>query len=135
MLHWQTTRESQTELLRRVAGRDHEALAELYDGLSGVLFSTAVQILGDSREAEEVIQDVFVQVWTRAATFDHELGAPLHWTLGITRHRCIDYLRARQRRTRLLEAATTETETLSQPASSAPGHDALNAEELASVRA
>lgn len=127
--------ESQTELLRRVASQDHQALAELYDNLSGVLFSTAVHILGDTREAEEVIQDVFVQIWTRAATFDAQLGAPFHWTLGITRHRCIDYLRARQRRSRLLNEATTETEILSRPTAPTSAHDALGAEELARVRA
>jgi RNA polymerase sigma-70 factor, ECF subfamily len=130
----QTTEEAQTELLRRVAARDHQALAELYDHLSGALFSTAVHILGDPREAEEVIQDVFVQIWNRAATFDAELGAPFHWTIGITRHRCIDYLRARQRRSRLVDEATTETEILSLPASSSSAHEALSAEELAKVR-
>ena len=130
----QTAEASQTELLRRVAAQDHQALAELYDSLAKPLFSTAVHILGDTREAEEVIQDVFVQIWNRAATFDGELGAPLHWTLGITRHRCIDYLRSRQRRTRLLDDATTETEILSRPASSTSAHEALNDEEMAKVR-
>jgi len=135
MLDLQTAEESQTELLRRVATRDHEALAELYDHLAGVLFSTAVHILGDPREAEEVIQDVFVQIWKRAPTFDSKLGAPFHWTLGITRHRCIDYLRARQRRTRLLDEATMETEILSRPASSSSAQETLGEEELAKVRA
>ena len=135
MLDLQTAEESQTELLRRVATQDHDALAELYDDLAGVLFSTAVHILGDPREAEEVIQDVFVQIWKRAGTFDVALGAPFHWTLGITRNRCIDYLRARRRRTRLLDEATTETEILSRPASSTSAHQALGEEELAKVRA
>jgi RNA polymerase sigma-70 factor, ECF subfamily len=116
-----------------VASGDHQALAELYDSLAGVLYSTAVHILGDPREAEEVIQDVFIQIWNRAATFNGELGAPFHWTLGITRHRCIDYLRARQRRSRLIDEATTETEILSRPESSA-AHDPLSTEELAKVR-
>jgi RNA polymerase sigma-70 factor (ECF subfamily) len=133
MLDLQAAEESQTALLRRVAARDHAALAELYDALGGILFSTAVRILGDPREAEEVIQDVFVQIWTRAATFDGALGAPFHWTLGITRNRCIDYLRARQRRTRLLDEATTETEILS-VASASAAHDSLSPEELARVR-
>jgi RNA polymerase sigma-70 factor, ECF subfamily len=134
MLELQTAEESQTELLRRVATGDPEALAELYDSLSGVLFSTAVHILGDSREAEEVIQDVFVQIWTRAGTFDVVLGAPFHWTLSITRHRCIDYLRARQRRSRLLDEATHATEILALPAASS-AHNELSGEELANVRA
>ncbi len=134
MLELQTAEESHAHLLRRVAARDAQALAELYDHFSGPLFSTALHILGDSREAEEVIQDVFVQIWSRAGTFDSELGAPFHWTVSITRNRCIDYLRARKRRTRLFDEATTETEILSRPASSS-AHDALSEEELAKVRA
>jgi RNA polymerase sigma-70 factor, ECF subfamily len=135
MLEPKSAEQHQTELLRRIAAQDHQALADLYDQLSGPLFSTAIHILGDQREAEEVIQDVFVQIWNRAASFDSELGVPFHWTLGITRHRCIDYLRARQRRTRLLDDATTETEILSRPAASTSAHDALSEGELARVRA
>ena len=129
----QTTEEEQTELLRRVATRDHGALAELYDHLSGPLFSMAVHILGDAREAEEVIQDVFVQIWSRAASFDRRLGAPFHWSASITRNRCIDYLRSRQRRFRLQDELTHETEIFT-VASENPAREALSGEELARVR-
>src|ERR1043166_5824272 len=102
MFDRQTAEESQTKLLRRIATQDRQALAELYDQVAGALFSTSVRILSDAHEAEEVIQDVFVQIWDKAATFDPEMGAPFHWTLSITRNRSIDRLRARQRRTRLM---------------------------------
>ncbi len=134
MLELQATEDSHAQLLRRIAARDTQALAELYDHLSGPLFSTAVHILGDAREAEEVIQDVFVQIWARASTFDSELGIPFHWTLSITRNRCIDYLRARKRRSRLIDEASTETEILLRPAT-LPAHDSLSGEEVAKVRA
>src|ERR1044071_7525955 len=101
MLDRNTTEELQTELLRLIATQDQQALAQFYDQTAGVLFSTAVRILGDAHEAEEVIQDVFVQIWNKAGTFEPALGAPFHWALGIVRHRCIDRLRARQRRGRL----------------------------------
>ena len=57
MLVRQPADEAQRALLRRIADGDHHALGELYDQLARVLFSTAVHILGDPREAEEVVQD------------------------------------------------------------------------------
>lgn len=132
MLDRQTAEESQVELLRRIARRDHQALAELYDQLAGVLFSTAVHILGDRREAEDVVQDVFVQIWTKAATFDAVIGSPFHWTLGITRNRCIDSLRTRQRRSRLLDEAIADAGL--DPAPLAAAANALSPDELAAVR-
>jgi RNA polymerase sigma-70 factor (ECF subfamily) len=98
-----TAEETQTQLLRRVAARDREALADFYDQVAGVLFSTALRILGDSHEAEEVIQDVFVQIWEKAPMFDVVLGTPFHWAVSITRNRSIDRLRSRQRRARVVE--------------------------------
>src|SRR2546425_3324456 len=109
MVDRQTAEEPQAELLRRIAAQDREALAEFYHQIAGVLFSTAVRILGDAHEAEEVIQDVFVQIWNKAGTFDAALGAPFHWALGITRNRCIDRLRARQRRNRVVAEMSAET--------------------------
>ena len=133
MVDRHTAEDADAELLRRIARHDHAALGELYDHLAGVLFSTAVHILGDRREAEDVVQEVFLQIWTKATAFDGALGTPLHWTLGITRNRCIDFLRARQRRWRLLDQAGEET--AGQCAATAPSvSTSLNAEELAAVR-
>jgi len=95
--------ESQVELLRRIAAHDRQAVAEFYDQVAGALFSTATRILGDAHEAEEVVQDVFVQIWEKAGTFDAALGSPFTWAMRITRNRAIDRLRARQRRTKLAE--------------------------------
>lgn len=103
MLERQATAESQAHLLRRIAQRDLPALEEFYDQTSTPLFSVALRILGEASEAEEVIQDVFVQIWEKAPTFDAALGSAFHWALSITRHRAIDRLRSRQRRTRLVE--------------------------------
>jgi len=108
MLDRQTSEESQAELLRRIASQDREALAQFYDETVGVLFSTAIRILGDALEAEEAVQDAFVQIWSKATSFDLALGAPLYWALGITRNRCIDRLRARKRRSQLLSELADE---------------------------
>src|SRR5258707_11417453 len=99
----QTAEESQTQLLRRIAVLDRQALADFYDQVAPVLFSVSVRMLGDAHEAEEVIQDVFVQIWAKAGTFDPIMGAPINWALGITRNRSIDRLRSRQRRSRMMD--------------------------------
>jgi len=132
MLDQQTAEELQAQLLRRIAVRDRQALAEFYDRTAAGFFSVAVRILGDAHEAEEVVQDVFVQIWNKAATFDEALGAPFHWALGITRNRSIDRLRARQRRNRVLEEMTEAADN--QPASLPQTEFALSKEEVAGVR-
>ncbi len=98
------------QLLRRIAAQDRQALAEFYDQSAGLVFSVAVRMLGDAADAEEVTQDVFLQIWKKAATFDSALGVPSHWALGIARNRCIDRLRARQRLQRTVEALAQDTE-------------------------
>jgi RNA polymerase sigma-70 factor (ECF subfamily) len=132
MLDKQTAEESQALLLRRIAARDRHALAELYDQFATVLFSTSVRILSDTHEAEEVIQDVFVQIWNKASTFDPEAGAPFHWALTITRNRCIDRLRARQRRFRLLDELGDAV--ADSTAHDGKGADALGEDEVQAVR-
>jgi RNA polymerase sigma-70 factor (ECF subfamily) len=59
-------------------------------------------MLGNAEEAEEVIQDVFVQIWNKADKFDPAKGRVFPWALSITRNLCIDRLRARQRRSRVI---------------------------------
>jgi RNA polymerase sigma-70 factor (ECF subfamily) len=133
MLDRQAAEESQTRLLRRIAALDRQALAEFYDQTAAPLFSMSVHILGDAHEAEEVVQDVFVQIWDKAATFDPALGAPFHWALGITRNRSIDRLRARQRRARLLDELQ-ETAAADLVPEDPPAQSTLATDELAAVR-
>src|SRR5215475_12335773 len=113
----------QAQLLCRIAQEDRNALAEFYDQAAGILFSTAVRILGDPQEAEEVIQDVFVQIWEKAAVFDPAVGSALGWATSITRHGSIDRLRSRQRRGRL--AVELEQEAKGERADGAPKSSSL----------
>jgi RNA polymerase sigma-70 factor (ECF subfamily) len=101
---------TETELLARVAQGDTEAFAALYDRLSGPLFSFALSILKNSASAEDVLQEVFIQIWEKASTYDSEIAKPLTWALTLTRNRAIDRLRSLQRRQRLAEAAASEPE-------------------------
>jgi len=134
MLDRQQSEESQAQLLHRIAGQDRQALAEFYDQTAGTLFSTAVRILGDAHEAEEVIQDAFLQIWGKAATFDTALGAPFYWALSITRNRAIDRLRARQRRVRLADELH-EFAAADSAQSAQPFRSEFSQEDLAKVRA
>jgi len=83
-------------LLGRVIARDGRAIGELYDRHSRLLYGLILRILRNRSEAEEVLQEVFVQVWTRADTYNVELGAPVAWLVRIARNRAIDCLRRRR---------------------------------------
>jgi RNA polymerase sigma-70 factor (ECF subfamily) len=123
----------QAQLLRRIAAQDGSALAEFYDQTSASLFSFALRMLADAHDAEEVIQDVFVQIWTKAPSFDPAVGLAHHWAMSIVRNRCIDRLRSRQRRSRIIVENEAAAEL--QPAAAAPAAETgLVGEELAAVR-
>ncbi len=104
--------EAEEELLRRVALGDREGFGELYDRFSGVLFSTALRVLNDPEAAEEVLQDVFVQIWEKAPLYDRKRGKPITWAMTLTRHKAIDRLRSTQRRARLHDEAQRESAVL-----------------------
>ena len=84
--------------------RDAGAIGELYDRHSRLLFGLILRIVKDRGEAEEVLQEVFVQVWTRADTYNVSLGVPAAWLVRIARNRAIDRLRANNVRARTAEA-------------------------------
>ena len=92
-------------LLDRIVARDEQAVAELYDRHHRLLFGLILRILRDRSEAEEVLQEVFVLVWTRAETYNVALGSPAAWLVRIARNRGIDRLRANNVRLRAVEAA------------------------------
>jgi RNA polymerase sigma-70 factor (ECF subfamily) len=133
MLEQTTAEEVQAQLVRRIAARDLQAMSVFYDQTATPLFSVALRILGDASEAEEVIQDAFVQIWEKAPTFDPLLGAAFNWAMSITRHRAIDRLRSRQRRARLADQLQEFGEA-DPPRTAAPDQDAQGADDASSVR-
>jgi len=80
--------------LERVAAGERAALRLIYQDTSAKLFGVCLRILGDRREAEDVLQDVYITVWRRAATFDASRASPITWLVAVARNRCIDRLRA-----------------------------------------
>ena len=93
--------EHEVELLRQIAAGNHAAFAEFYDRHATVMFSVACKILQNPIEAEDVMQEVFLQIWEKAKNFDSKLGRTASWTAILVRNRAIDRLRAAQRRNRL----------------------------------
>jgi RNA polymerase sigma factor (sigma-70 family) len=85
-----------TRALSRVAQRDAAALKELYDRTSAKLFGVTLRILHDRQEAEDVLQEVYLSVWDKAARFDETRASPITWLVAIARNRAIDRLRSRQ---------------------------------------
>jgi RNA polymerase sigma-70 factor, ECF subfamily len=83
-------------LVQRIVEQDVRALETLYVRYSRPVFSLALKILGDREIVEEVVQEVFLRLWTRAASFDPQRGKLLSWLLTITHHRAIDELRRRR---------------------------------------
>lgn len=88
--------DSDRALVARVERRDADALAALYDQHGGRLMDLAYRILGETGEAEEVLQEVFLYVWKAAATYDGSRGSVLAWLIVATRSRAIDRLRSRR---------------------------------------
>jgi len=85
-------------LIRRLTRGDHEALGEFYDLYAGLVNGMAIRILRDAAEAEDTVQEVFVQVWQQAARFDPSRGTPEAWLCTMARTRALDRLRKRSSR-------------------------------------
>ncbi len=89
------------DYVEAIRDRRAEALARLYDESSRLLYGLASRILDDPADAEEVLLDIYQQVWNTASSFDSNRGSVLAWLASMTRSRAIDRLRqASSRRSR-----------------------------------
>ena len=87
-------------LVSQLRGRDLEAFEALYDRYADLVFSVALRVVGDRHVAEDVMQDVYLQLWRRPEQFDAARGSFRTWLLSIARNRSIDERRAVTRRLR-----------------------------------
>ena len=92
-------------LLRRMADGDKSAFAELYDRFSRPLYATALRIVSDPAEAQDITHDAFLALWEKAAVFESERGSAFAWAVTLVRNRAIDRVRTRRRRAELLAAS------------------------------
>ena len=109
------TRLNDETLLRLIAHSDENALSELYDRYSRLVFSVAVNTLSDTERAEEVTQDVFVRVWEKAHTYSAEQGRVSTWLTSIARHRSIDLYRQAHSRHEDLQVTWQDAEAFDLP--------------------
>lgn len=86
------------DLMRRVVERDKAAFGELYDRFSGSLLGVIMTVLKNRQEAEDVLQEVFVTVWKKAAAYDPDLGTPLSWLMAVARNQSYDRYRSLRRK-------------------------------------
>jgi RNA polymerase sigma-70 factor (ECF subfamily) len=84
---------SDWSLLERVVRKDESALSELYDRYSELVYSEANRILRDEGAAEEILQDLFYQIWQTASRFDPQRGSLPGWLVVVARNRAISMLR------------------------------------------
>jgi RNA polymerase sigma-70 factor (ECF subfamily) len=119
------------ELLRQIAGGDRAAFARFYDSHSVLMYSVACKILGDTNEAQDVVQDACMQIWEKASRFDPKLGRASSWAAILVRNKAIDRIRASQRRTHLAEEAGAEQ--AGNPAGDEPANEAIYGREKASL--
>ena len=101
-------------LLGEIARGDRDAFARFYDLHASLVHTFALRILRERGEAEEAVQDVFLQVWRQAATYSTDRGSPEAWLITMTRSRGIDKLRSRRRRDEMVRTAET-AERLPEP--------------------
>jgi RNA polymerase sigma-70 factor, ECF subfamily len=92
------------EWIRRMAGKDADALDLFYGRYNRIAFALVLRIVGNREDAEDVLTDVFWQVWQQSAKYDASRGKPIAWLLTIARTRAIDRVRSSEHR----QSKTTE---------------------------
>lgn len=91
-----------------IAQGDKGALARLYDLLGKPLYSLALRITGDAAEAQDVVHDVFIQLWNRAGAYQPERGSFFAWAATLTRNRALDRVRMHRRRGEIVRESAAD---------------------------
>lgn len=115
-------------LLQRIAERDSVSFQTFYKKYAGLLFSSISNVLNDHHDAEDVMQEVLVQVWNKAHLYEPRKGKPLTWLTTMARNRAIDRIRSKQRRSRLNDDFEVENKHV-QPEFDVSAHDLLQEKE------
>ena len=95
---------SDAELLQQIVLKNMKAIAELYDRYNRQLYMLTLGIVKDDQEAEDILQEVFMQVWKKAPTYNAELGSPKTWLLRMTQNKAIDLIRSKRYQQKKQEA-------------------------------
>lgn len=91
---------SSISLIQRIGAQNRDAFSQFYDRYSPIVYSLALRMLRVQSDAEDLLQEVFLQVWRQATAYNAERGSPEAWLINIARSRAIDKLRSIRRRER-----------------------------------
>jgi len=114
------------EMIAKIVRGDQSAFSAFYDRFSSPLYSLAFKMLGDASEAQDALQDVFLQVWRRAGTYDAAQSSVFSWIVLLARSRLIDRLRARSRRLRVVVGSTDEQDQSTEAAGASMAQSAAD---------
>ena len=101
---------SDAELMLGIQAEEPEALSQLYDRYSGILKALILRVIHNEAEADDLLQEVFMEIWNQAKNFSAKKGKPLGWIVTLARRRAIDGLRKKQAYLRAEARLQTETE-------------------------
>ncbi|HEU0208489.1 MAG TPA: sigma-70 family RNA polymerase sigma factor [Candidatus Udaeobacter sp.] len=97
-------------LMERIQASDADALSQLYDRYNGILKALILRVIHNEAEADDLLQEIFMEIWNQAKNFSAEKGKPLGWMVTLARRRAIDGLRKKQAYARAEERLQNETE-------------------------
>jgi RNA polymerase sigma-70 factor (ECF subfamily) len=92
-------------LIHRVGRQEEKAFAELYEQFSPRLYGLALRLVNNAKDAEDILQEAFQQIWKRAGTYDPKLSSGFSWAMMIVWHKAMDRLRKRHRVERIADSA------------------------------
>jgi RNA polymerase sigma-70 factor (ECF subfamily) len=98
------------ELMLGIQKEDPEALSQLYDRYSGIIKALILRVIHNDAEADDLLQEIFMEIWNQAKNFSAQKGKPLGWMVTLARRRAIDGLRKKQAYARAEERLQNETE-------------------------
>jgi RNA polymerase sigma-70 factor (ECF subfamily) len=101
---------SDVDLMTGIQGGDADALSQLYDRYNGIVKALILRIIHNETEADDLLQEVFMEIWNQAKNFSAKKGKPLGWMVTLTRRRAIDALRKKQAYARAEERLKAEPE-------------------------
>jgi RNA polymerase sigma-70 factor (ECF subfamily) len=101
---------SDLDLMLGIQEEDPEALSKLYDRYNGILKALILRVIHNESEADDLLQEIFMEIWNQAKNFSAHKGKPLGWMVTLARRRAIDGLRKKQAYARAEERLQSETE-------------------------
>src|SRR5216117_3974270 len=101
---------SDLDLMQGIQAGDADALSQLYDRYNGILKALILRVIHNEAEADDLLQEIFMEIWNQSKNFSEQKGKPLGWMVTLARRRAIDGLRKKQAYARAEERLQNETE-------------------------